>query len=95
MMCGGNGWGWGGWGSNGWGSSGWILMTVLAVLFFAVVITAVVVATRYLTGSHHTPAQPIVSGSARAEDLLASRFARGEINEDEYRRRMTLLQEHR
>jgi putative membrane protein len=31
----------------------------------------------------------------RAEDRLADRFARGEIDEDEFRRRMTLLREHR
>jgi len=34
-------------------------------------------------------------GPNRAEDLLAERFARGEIDEDEFRRRMALLREHR
>nr|WP_076971309.1 SHOCT domain-containing protein [Streptomyces sparsogenes] len=34
-------------------------------------------------------------GSRRAEDLLAERFARGEIDEDEYKRRLALLREHR
>jgi putative membrane protein len=35
-------------------------------------------------------------GSARAaEDVLAERFARGDIDEDEYRRRMTALREQR
>lgn len=89
MMYGGDGWGWG-----GMGSGGWILMTLLAVLFFAVVITAVVLAIRYLSGSP-TAASAQGSGPARAEDLLAGRFARGEIDEDEFQRRMTLLREHR
>ncbi|MEV7960483.1 SHOCT domain-containing protein, partial [Streptomyces sp. NPDC088141] len=34
-------------------------------------------------------------GSRRAEDLLAERFARGEIDEDEYERRLTVLREQR
>ncbi|KMO82625.1 hypothetical protein MAAFP003_4098 [Mycobacterium ahvazicum] len=85
-----DGWGWG-----GMGSGGWILMTVLMVLFWAAVITAVVLAIRYLTGPRHTGAHPPGPGPARAEGLLAERFARGEIDEDEYQRRMTLLREHR
>ena len=69
-------------------------MTVLAVLFFAVVITAVVVGVHYLTGSRAAASRP-GSGSAHPEDLLAGRFARGEIDEDEFQRRMSLLREHR
>jgi putative membrane protein len=84
MMYGGDGWGWG-----GMGSGGWILMTALAVLFFAVVL-----AIRYLSGSP-TAASAQGSGPAPAEDLLAGRFARGEIDEDEFQRRMTLLRDHR
>jgi uncharacterized membrane protein len=33
--------------------------------------------------------------SPRADDLLTERFARGEIDDEELRRRMALLQEHR
>ncbi|MEU1594527.1 hypothetical protein ABZ468_17065 [Streptomyces sp. NPDC005708] len=57
---------------------------------------------RYLTGTHHhqqSGSQPPSSepqwGSQRAEDLLAERFGRGEIDDDEYKRRLTLLREHR
>jgi len=80
-----DGWGW------GWG--GWVLMSVAMVLFWAVLITALVLSIRYLVGGGRpgtTRPDP-----ARAEDLLAERFARGEIEEDEFRRRMTLLREHR
>lgn len=33
------------------------------------------------------------SASATAEDLLAQRFARGEIDEDEYRQRLAILRD--
>lgn len=32
---------------------------------------------------------------ARPEDLLAERFARGEIDEEEYQRRLAVLRDHR
>ena len=67
------------------------------VVFWAVVITLVILAVRYFTadrsgaGGTTRPAP----GPNRAEDLLAERFARGEIDEDEFRQRMALLREHR
>jgi putative membrane protein len=76
-------------GGDGWGWGGWILMTVGMVAFWALVITAIVVG-----DSRHTT-RPPVSGATRAEDLLHERFARGEIDEDEYRQRMALLRDHR
>jgi putative membrane protein len=68
------------------------------VAFWGLVITAVVLAVRYLAGggSHHNS---VGGGSgpagSRAEDVLAERYARGEIDDDEYRRRLTLIREHR
>ncbi|MBX7434706.1 SHOCT domain-containing protein [Mycobacterium sp. Y57] len=89
-MCG-YGWGWG----NGWGGGG-ILMTTLLVVLVVAVIVAVVFAVRYLSGggSAQHRGGPVSEGM-RAEDRLADRFARGEIDEDEFRRRITLLREHR
>ena len=92
------GWMWNhGW---GWGWSGWILTGLAMVVFWAVVISLVILAIRYFTseftsersGAGTTRPAP---GPNRAEDLLAERFARGEIDEDEFRRRMALLREHR
>ncbi len=80
----------GGWG-EGWGWGGSVVMCVLLVLFWVAVITAVVLAVRYLAGG----GGPTHSGSPRPEDVLAGRFARGEIGEDEYRRGTTMLREHR
>jgi putative membrane protein len=80
-------------GGNGiWGGS--ILMTVALVLFGALLITAVVLNVRYLislpgTGSAAT------AGASRAESLLAERFSRGELDEEDYQQKLTLLHQHR
>lgn len=93
-MCGwgGNGWMWNGGYGGGWGWGGWIVTAVVLVVFFALLITAVVLAVRYLGGGGGHRG----SGQARAvEDVLAERFARGEIDDEEFRKRVTLLREHR
>ncbi len=84
----------GGWG-GGWGWGGWLLMSAVMVLFWLAVITAIVVAIRYLVSSGGARGGPHRYEPARPEDVLAGRFARGEIDEDEYRQRITLLREHR
>jgi putative membrane protein len=84
MMYDGDGWMWG----------GWILMTLVMVVFWSLVITAIVLAIRYLTGGGD-PNQVSPSSARAAEDVLAERFARGEIDDDEYRQRMTTLRAHR
>ncbi|HKI40901.1 MAG TPA: SHOCT domain-containing protein [Mycobacterium sp.] len=65
---------------------------VLAVLVVAVVVAGAF-AIRYLArgGSQYNGASSVATGP---EDTLAHRFARGEIDEDEYRRRIALLREH-
>lgn len=93
-MCGNGGmWhhGYGGW---GWGS--WVLSAVVMIVFFALAITAIVAVVRYLggPGHHHGPAAQGPLPGRRPEDLLAERFARGEIDDEEYRRRMVVLGEH-
>ncbi|RDH78284.1 SHOCT domain-containing protein [Mycolicibacterium moriokaense] len=88
-MYGGDGWMWGGW---GW--VGWTLMALAMVLFWALVIAGIVLAVRYVTAGG-SPRPHANSGSPRAaEHVLAERFARGEIDDDEYRKRMTTLREH-
>lgn len=84
-MC----WGGGTW-MHGW-SGGWLVSAVMLTLFFAVLITGIVVAVRYLR-PEGSAARPT---SAAAEDVLAHRFARGEIDETEFRQRITALREHR
>jgi putative membrane protein len=83
------------WYGDGWGWPGWLLMAAVMVVFWAVVITLVVLAVRYLTADRAARPAPPASTPNRAEDLLAERFARGEIDDEEYRRRLTLVREHR
>lgn len=78
------------WYGGGWG--GWIMMTLLMVLFWGGLITAIVLATRALSTDSRPRAGTAVL--RRADELLSERFARGEIDEDEFRRRMTLLRGH-
>ncbi|WP_293003697.1 SHOCT domain-containing protein [Mycobacterium sp.] len=62
------------------------------LLLWAVVIAAAVLVVRYLVtliGSH-TPAMT----APRPDGLLAERYARGEIDDAEYQRRIALLKEH-
>lgn len=79
------------WYGGGWG--GWIMMTVLMLLFWGGLLTAIVLAARAFGADNQARSRPTVS--SRADELLSERFARGEIDEEEFRRRMTLLREHR
>jgi putative membrane protein len=75
---------WYGSGVNGWG---YALMTVGMVLFWGLIITGVVLLVRYLArGGQHPEPQP-----STPEDVLAHRYARGEIDEQEYRQRLATL----
>jgi putative membrane protein len=92
MMYDGDGWMWHG----GWGWGGWALMALSMAVFWAVVITLVILAVRYLTSDRDRSAGPQPGPTASpAEVLLAERYARGEIDDDDYRQRLALLREHR
>lgn len=82
---------------SGWGWGSWFLMIVVMVIFWAAVIVLVLGAIRYLARRDTTAVQQPDSlfARARAEDLLTEAFGRGEMDEDEYRRRLTLLVERR
>lgn len=72
---------------SGWGYS---LMAIGTLLFWAVTIAGIVVLVRYLARSEQAGAAGPVD-RASAEQVLAVRFARGEIDEDEYLRRLETL----
>ncbi len=77
--------------TGGWG--GLLLMTIAMVPFWALIITAVVLIVRYLVSQRPTDTS---AGSARTpEEVLAERYARGEIDDDEYQRRLALLRQNR
>lgn len=71
----------------GYGSAwGYVLMAVSMAAFWALVIGAVVLVVRSLDRPRSQPTAP------GAEDVLAARYARGEIDETEYRQRLATLQ---
>ncbi|MFK4145373.1 SHOCT domain-containing protein [Streptomyces sp. NPDC004065] len=79
-------------GMNGWG---WFAMSLGTVLFWAVLITAGVLLFRALNrGSGPAAGQPYDPvRRPTPEQLLAERFARGEVDEEEYRRRLAVLRQ--
>jgi Zn-dependent protease with chaperone function/uncharacterized membrane protein len=80
-------------GRPGWG--GWLLTTGATVVFWALVITAVVLLARYLLSlSQRTIGTARAAGAMNAEHVLADRYARGEIDDDEYQRRLRLIREN-
>lgn len=79
------------WYGAGWG--GWIMMSLLMLLFGGGLIVAVELTARALGADSRSRGG--TSGSRRPDELLTERFARGEIDEDEFRRRMALLRQHR
>jgi putative membrane protein len=77
----------GGYGMDGWG---WGLLPGLIWLaFWALVVTAVVLVVRGVARSR--PAGPPAPYADSPERLLAERYARGEIDDDEYRHRLETL----
>ena len=84
-----DGWVWG----HGWGMAGSVVMCIVMVMFWAAVITALGVAIRNSDTRDAARRSPLY-GPDRPDDVLADRFARGEIDSDEYRQRVRLLHEH-
>lgn len=75
-----------GWYHDGAGWGGWLVMTIAMIAFWAMVIVAVVVLFRgnKSGGEESSPRQDPM-------DILDQRFARGEIDEDEYHARSAVL----
>ncbi|MGV0991129.1 MAG: SHOCT domain-containing protein [Candidatus Nanopelagicales bacterium] len=76
---------------SGWGYTG---MVIGMVLFWALIIVGIVALIRFSTGATQTRAigQPQSRGDYETpEQLLAGRFARGEVDEAEYRQRLEVL----
>lgn len=80
---------WYGNGMNGWG---YALMAVVMIAVLVLIVLSVVVVARALIGPPRPPAPPPPD---TPESLLAQRLARGEIDEDEYRRKLALLANRR
>jgi putative membrane protein len=74
---------WYGPGMNGWGYG---LMTISMVLFWALIILGIVALIRYIGR-----AGQVATARPTPQQLLDERLARGEIDEEEYRRRMDVM----
>ena len=77
------------WYGHGIGGWGYALMTLSMLLFWGVVIYGIVALIRY--GRRDSPQVREPAQPPAPERLLAERFARGEIDEDEYQQRLTSL----
>ncbi|MFQ6171314.1 SHOCT domain-containing protein [Oryzobacter sp. R7] len=78
--------------SNGMGWGGWLLMALTTIGFWALVVFGVVALFRGTRPGR--PDDPDGRGH-RAEQILDERFARGEIDADEYRARQSALHARR
>lgn len=84
MWHSGHGLGWGGW-----------ISAVLALVVIALVIAGVVVAVRYLTRGQSGRGAGNTAQTFAAENILAERLARGEIDDAEFQQRMATLRGQR
>lgn len=72
---------------------GWFFGPIMMVLFLAVIVGVIVLLVRWLNGTGTTPSKP--RQEERALDILKERFARGEIDKDEFEeRRSIILHQH-
>lgn len=78
----------GGWG-DGW--HGWLLGPFMMLIFLAIAATVVVLIVRWLWGTGRTPHHGGPTSNT-ALDILKERFARGEIDANEFEERRKVLE---
>jgi putative membrane protein len=74
--------------NSGMGWGGWLLMSVTTVAFWAVVVFGIVALFR---GTRDGGSRSDQRGPESADHILEERFARGEIDAEEYRQRKQVL----
>ena len=78
-----------GWGNQGWGAGAWIVMAIGMLAFWTVMVLLILMIVRHWkAGEHHS------SPASSPQDILKERLARGEITEEEFRTRMSVIKEH-
>ena len=79
-------------GPHMWGGGWWMFLgPLMFIVFIAAIVAAVVVVVRWLTGSH-AAAPPSPPGKTPL-DILRERYARGEIDREEFEERRRVLDE--
>jgi putative membrane protein len=81
------------WYYDGAGWVGWLVMVLLMLLFLGVLVAIAVAVTKRFTALSPPESRRDSAGTGAdsAENLLASRFAKGEIDEEEYLKRRGIL----
>ncbi|WP_020108134.1 SHOCT domain-containing protein [Nocardia sp. 348MFTsu5.1] len=79
------------WWNNGMGWGGWVLMVLLMAAFWGVVIVGVVALFRTVGIGRQLPYDTDAHSRPSAKTILDERFARGEIDAEEYRIRRDQL----
>jgi putative membrane protein len=74
------------WNNGDWGWGGWLAMAFGMVAFWGLVIWAILAIVRTSPGD-------VPRRESTPEQIVAERFARGEIDEDDYRRRLAALRD--
>jgi putative membrane protein len=84
----------GSWGHPGmpWGGGmGWFMGPILMIVLLVAAVAGAVVLVRWLGGANGSPRDHAASADRSALRILEERFARGEIDEEEFRRRREAL----
>ncbi len=86
-----------GWHDGGWGWGSWVVMIILMVLFWSAIAAVAVMFFRNWRGGYAPPVPPpppggpVETGPESALRVLEERFARGEIDAEEFTKRRDLL----
>lgn len=78
------------WGGGAMGV-GWLLMVVTSLAFLLLLVVAIVALVRWTGAQGGQPASSAAPAPHTAQEILDARFARGEIDAEEYRARSTAL----
>lgn len=78
-------------GMMGWGYGGWV-MGIFNIIFWVAVVIGVVYLIKYLSSSSKQGSQVIKSADS-ALDILRERYAKGEINREEFEEKKNDLKE--
>ncbi|RZU99042.1 SHOCT domain-containing protein [Spiribacter vilamensis] len=84
----------GSWGSHGMmGGMPWFMGPIMMLLFLGIVVGVVFLAVRLFGGAGCNMGGSPRRGGSSARAILEERFARGEIDEEEFRKRKQALEE--
>jgi len=77
------------WYGDGWGGAGWGWFGLMHMLWWVLIIAGIVVLVRWAFGGDIRGGRHVTE--SRALEILHERYARGEINREEYEERKRVL----